>query len=524
MGADQRRVKVESSTLRAKANSITSDYPSMSTSAAPPCMLIISGLAMQRLDQNYQQLIGALTAGKAEAARLAACLQAAAHSYDEADARGKASIESGGTPSGTDPVPVNPDLPPPAPKAPIGKCTTPPEDQGIDWTTAVEQFDAGDQGSSLLDFTNALRHLADQLNAHGKKFSMGDTHWEGGAAEAAEGALRRHESWLYDIAQQTLKLADQANDFADAHISEHPKHPSAQDIAQVNQLTGADWLTAYSAKQEQSDEVRRSYASRVDFADMAFKEPPAGAYPSQPVSAGDVAPDSYLKQAMEKTRKPDDKSATGPGGGGGPSGGGGQPSGGSPPAEPPSAQPAAAPEEAKPQESGGEKPGGESGGGSPSGGEGGGSPSGGEGSGSGGGLPDGLGDDTGLGSGTGLPDDGGLKPAAAGVGGGGAGGGLGGQPLQPAASAPAMGTSAASAGAGPGGASGGGAGGGSMGGGMGGGMGGMGHGGNREGGKEKKRNPNLSADEALYVEDRPFTDPVIGHTRRTKIEDKKEPK
>jgi len=56
---------------------------------------------------------------------------------------------------------------------------------------------------------------------------------------------------------------------------------------------------------------------------------------------------------------------------------------------------------------------------------------------------------------------------------------------------------------------------------MGGGMGGMGHG-NREGGKEKKRNPNLSEDEALYVEDRPYTDPVIGHIRRTKIDDKKE--
>jgi hypothetical protein len=518
MGADQRHVKVESSTLRSKGDAITADYPSTSTSAVPPCMLLISGLAMQKLDQNHQQLVATLAAGKAEAARLGACLQAAAHAYDEADARAKGSIESGGA-SGTDPVPVNPDLPPSAPPAPIGQCTAPPEDPGVDWTSAVGQFDAGDQGSSLLDFAHSLYTLSDQLTAHGKKFSMGDTHWEGAAAEDAEGALRRHESWLYDFAGQTRTLAQQAQDFADVHLSEHPQHPTEADVAEVSELTGSDWFLAYSAKQEQSDEVRRSYASRVDFPDVSFKEPPAGAYPSAPVSPGDVGSNSYLKDAIEKKGRP-----TGPSGGpGGPGGGGGQPSGGSPQAASPSEKPAAAPAEPQSQESGGEKPGGDSGGGSPPGGEGGGSPSSGEGSGSGGGLPDGLGDGagTGLGDGSGLPDDGGLKPAAAGVGGGGAGGGgVGGQPLQPSASAPAMGTSAASAGAGPGGGSGGAAGGG----GMGGGMGGMGHGGNREGGKEKKRNPNLSPEESLYVEDRPFTDPVIGHTRRTKVEDKKEPK
>lgn len=519
MGADQ-RLKVESSTLRAKADSITSDYPTMSTSAVPPCMLLISGLAMQKLEQNFQQLVGTVAAGKAEAARLAACLNAAADAYDKADAEAKASVDSGG-PSGGAPVPVNPNLPPAAPPAPIGQCTAAPEDEGVDWTTAVEQFDAGDQGSSLLDFTNALRSFGDQLIAHGKKFSMGDAHWEGGAAEAAEAALRRHESWLYDLAVQTQELANQANHFADVHIAEHPKHPTAQDVAQVSELTGADWLSAYSAKQEQSDEVRRSYASQVDFADMMFKEPPSGAYPSAPVSPGDVA--KKLDDEIHKMKEPPGGQSGSPTESGG---GGGQPSGGgSPQAASPSTNPAAAQEQ--PEGSGGEQPSGGSGGGSPSGGEGGGSPSGGEGAGSGGGLPGGLpgglGDGTGLGSG--LPDDGGLKPASTGggAGGGGAGGGLGGQPLQPAASAPAMGTSAASTGAGPSGVGAGGAGGGAMGGGMGGGMGGMGHG-NRESGKEKKRNPNLSPEESLYVEDRPYTDPVIGHTRRTKIDDKKETK
>ncbi|ORX09108.1 hypothetical protein AWC31_09110 [Mycolicibacterium wolinskyi] len=52
-----------------------------------------------------------------------------------------------------------------------------------------------------------------------------------------------------------------------------------------------------------------------------------------------------------------------------------------------------------------------------------------------------------------------------------------------------------------------------MGGGMGmGGMGGMGHGaGGQNQGKDKRRDPNLSPDEDLYVEDRAHTEAMIGH-------------
>ncbi|MFW3117606.1 PPE family protein [Mycolicibacterium mageritense DSM 44476 = CIP 104973] len=58
---------------------------------------------------------------------------------------------------------------------------------------------------------------------------------------------------------------------------------------------------------------------------------------------------------------------------------------------------------------------------------------------------------------------------------------------------------------------------------MGGGMGGMGHGAGGQGnqGKEKRRDPNLSADEDLYVEDRAYTEGVVGHRPRKPVSDKK---
>jgi hypothetical protein len=58
-----------------------------------------------------------------------------------------------------------------------------------------------------------------------------------------------------------------------------------------------------------------------------------------------------------------------------------------------------------------------------------------------------------------------------------------------------------------------------MGAGMGGGMGGMGHGGGQQG-KEKRRDPRFAPDEELYVEDRAYTEPVIGNRRRKDVQDK----
>lgn len=61
----------------------------------------------------------------------------------------------------------------------------------------------------------------------------------------------------------------------------------------------------------------------------------------------------------------------------------------------------------------------------------------------------------------------------------------------------------------------------------GGGMGGMApmHGaGHQNQGKEKRRDPNLSPDEDLYTEDRPWTEAVIGNRRRRDVPDGKESK
>jgi len=57
-------------------------------------------------------------------------------------------------------------------------------------------------------------------------------------------------------------------------------------------------------------------------------------------------------------------------------------------------------------------------------------------------------------------------------------------------------------------------------GGMGGGMAPMHGAGHGNQGKERRRDPNLSPDEDLYTEDRPWTEAVIGNRRRRDVQDK----
>ena len=63
---------------------------------------------------------------------------------------------------------------------------------------------------------------------------------------------------------------------------------------------------------------------------------------------------------------------------------------------------------------------------------------------------------------------------------------------------------------------------GAAGGAMGGGMAPMGHGAGHNQGREKRRDPNLSPDEDLYTEDRPWTEAIIGNRRRRNVQDDKE--
>ncbi|MCZ8382538.1 hypothetical protein O6P37_27080 [Mycobacterium sp. CPCC 205372] len=483
-------LKADPTSIRAKATKINGEWPAVPASPIPPDQLALASNAIKQIVANRDRLNACIQSGKAEASRLAACLEAAAKAYEQVDEINKGAIESG-TPSGSDAVTINPVLPP---TVPVSHSPFPgvPGNPYAEWTVAAEQL--AQSNINVLQFADEMYAFSDALTQRAKDFSPGDTHWEGLAAEAADGSMRRHESWLYDVAAKSRDIAKQAQDFYHAHERAKAEHPEAP---AEGELFGA---TDYAANQHLSETIRGEYSSEVSFSIVEIPEPPAGAYPPTPVFRQDVPP----LPEKDNGRRPGSPAAGG--------GGGGEQPGGTP-GETPAVSPASAQNgqqtPASGQQSGGSPSGGQGSGGSPSGGQGaGGSPAGG---GAPTGLPEGL---------TDMPTDPAIRPASAepaggggpgsgsGGGGGGGGGGTPNSPLAPAASASAPSSSPAAVsggGAAPVGAAG-----------PGGAMGGMpmggGHGMGGQGGgaKERRRTPGLSPDEELYVEDRPSTEPVIG--------------
>lgn len=378
---------------------------------------------------------------------------------------------------------------------------------------------AGDHGASLkaaiAQWTAAA--AATRRNDTGE-FS---TDWEGDAADAATDKINKFAVWLGELAgawdkliaageqvlvAHSVAVANHAVVYAQymalkAQLAELAAHPVGQGVAM------AEVQRQLIELQERSDDLREEYAGNSNFPPANVPDP---GYADSVSGQGTGGPPQY-------------------GTGGGQQGGspaGGPPAGGQPAMSPQAMSAQNGPGSGLPQ---GGSP---SGKGSPSGGggapAGGGAPSGGGKPGGGlpgGGLPGGAGIPE-----TGLPelplDDPGVSPA--GVGGGGSGGGSGGgggvppMPLQPN-----VGAETVAPGPAGGGARGGGSGAipasamGGMGGAMGG-MGGMGHGGAQQN-QEKRRDPRLAADEEIYVEDRAYTEPVIGNRRRRDVQDK-EPK
>lgn len=502
-------VKVTAETLNAKAEEITGKWPTVPQSPIPPCMLHVAGQGAEIIRASRDRLEGVIKAGEAEAKRLAECLRAAATAYQTVDDHRKAALDRTMGGGGTAPaqsaesVSVNPNLPPSAP-APIGQNPAKPDSgEHEDWAKAVDLIAATDQGASLRVFAEGLDKLAGELKEHATKFSMGNVSWEGAAAEAAEGALRRHESWIYEVVAKAEALAKETRKLDDVHLAERGVHPDeAAKTFFFNQPL--DWQVAnYEDYQNRSSDSQTRYANGASLLDVYAPAPPDGGYPATPVKAGDVA----------ESRPQTPGSPGGPNGGGPGEGSPGAGSGGQPPAGQPTNEPSVSPASAKPAE-------GEPKSGSPSG-EGGGSPSSGGGSPAGGGAPSGpgSGSPSGPGDTPGLPslDDPSLAPASSGGSPGGGspgGGGSPSSPLGPATAAetvaPSPTTRGPSGPAAPAGASGGV-------GGMGGGMGGMGGGhGQGQGGKEKRRDAKLAPDEELYVEDRAYTEGVIGLQSRRK--------
>jgi len=464
---------------------------------APPDAVPSTADAIANLNQNAQSLKEFEEWAKVENQRIAEMLEIAAQAYQKVDDEYGIALDDPERAAAISAITI-PSPPTPAPEIPA-PAGTPRLLDASGYRNVIQtqiELSAPDTGASLKNAMLYWSAASNRVKGNKPKPPPGD--WEGDAADAAYARMIAFGNWLTQLSEAWQDLAEAASKIFNAHDKAKTAHVPIYDEyvaleARIKELAGAPGPHAGIQRQidlarrrleelqAQSDEVRQQYASEATFTPVRPADPPF---------------------------KPADRLAPAGGGGGDGAGGGGDQPAGDPAAM---AQKMGESMGTSPQQAGARQGGG-SGGGSPSGGE---SPSGGAPSGSSPGGSEGSGLQTGTPR---APTDPSLRPAAGGGSGGGSGGGAGGggsAPLSPAVSAetvapaPPMPVATAPAAAA------------AAGGGMAGGMGGMApmHGHGAQQGKEKRRDPRTAPDEDLYVEDRPWTEGVVGNRRRREVQD-----
>ena len=468
----------------------------------PPDAVPSTNDAIANLNENAQSLKEFEEWAKLENQRIAETLEIAAAAYQKVDDHYGNALDNPERAAAIDAISVpSPQTPPPEIPGPASTPRLLDASGYSDVKKTQDELTAPDTGASLKNAMLYWFAATNRVKNNKPKPPPGD--WEGDAADAAYARMTTFGNWLDQLSDAWSDLGEAAAKLLEAHDTAKSAHQPIYDeyielekrmaaLVELAKVPGTDGGQArreidqvarqMEELQKRSDEVRQDYASDATFAPVRPGDPPGA-------RADSVAP------------------AGGPGGGQG--GGGDQPT------DDPATMAQKMGESmgtVQPQSEAGQ--GGGSGGGSPSGGE---SPSGGAGSGGSPGGAEGGGSPTGTPR---TPTDPSLRPAASGGSGGGSGGGAGGgvgsAPLSPAVSAetvapaPPMPVSAGSA---PAAAA-------APGGGMAGGMGGMApmHGAQgAQQGKEKRRDPRTAPDEDLYVEDRPWTEGVVGNRRRREV-------
>lgn len=491
------------------------------TAVSDPDKLTATTASVRNLAKNAQALGAEQQWGIAESQRLAETLRLVGRAYEAVDEASRNNIDStipGGSGSAAPaPVPIgaNATPAPPPPPAMPGFENVAADGDILDPIETDNKLAEGDQAAALRAAAAEWSANAARLTEAATPFEVKIQNWEGVAAEAAYVKFKSFGGWLQALAGKWTQLSAEAEKLAIAH--DQAKAANAPVRAQYEALrtqlmtTPADGgaRRAIQLQMEQlyqeSEAIRESYATAAQPTPVQPPQPrPDSVAPTSPVTGNG---DPNARGVPARTEGEEQRGA---GGGAPQSSGGGQ--GGQPqlPQDAPvSPMSAAEPAQQAAQQAAQQ-------GGSQGGSQGGGSDGGSKGGGSQGGAPGGGMPQTGKGEPQmpKLPTDPSLKPAAAGGGGGGSGGGGGGggvpgSPLQPAVGAETVAPTPVAGPPVPVAAGGGAAGPGGMGGGMGGGMAPMGHG--AQGGSgEKKRNPQLSEDVPLYVEDRPHTEQVIG--------------
>ncbi len=228
---------VEYEELMARALELEAPIPGVPTeNSAAPCTLTMVQKAAQDVGMSADFMRDRLAQGERERARLAESLRNAAKAYEETDENVQDALNNETSISAVTPLPaIDGEGPSTLGDAPY--VVTADANEYLSVESAASQIAAGDQGRALTGFADVwetyqrvLRQVAVDPRSPFRNFD----HWWSESSASAETSLEGQRSWLDTMAGYCSQLAAQARDVVSAHKLAVSKHPTVAQVSEVN--------------------------------------------------------------------------------------------------------------------------------------------------------------------------------------------------------------------------------------------------------------------------------------------------
>jgi len=210
-------LNVEYQELMARANEVEAPIPGLpSDNPAAPWNLAVVKEAVEQLGFSADNMRLYLSVGERERRRLAQSLRNAAKAYQEADAGAQEALYNETPVSTVTPQRVDIDVDPATLKdTPV--ATTAGLDDYADLKQRCADIESGDQGASLVRFAEAWRAYQRSLRLAAVRFRPFET-WNGEAAAAVEANFEQQRSWLNQMADHCGTMIRQAENVMSVHL------------------------------------------------------------------------------------------------------------------------------------------------------------------------------------------------------------------------------------------------------------------------------------------------------------------
>lgn len=200
-----------------------------------PCELTAAKNAAQQLVLSADNMREYLAAGAKERQRLATSLRNAAKAYGEVDEEAATALDNDGegTVQAESAGAVGGDSSAELTDTP--RVATAGEPNFMDLKEAARKLETGDQGASLAHFADGWNTFNLTLQGDVKRF-RGFDNWEGDAATACEASLDQQRQWILHMAKLSAAMAKQAQYVAQLHVWARREHPTYEDIVGLERL------------------------------------------------------------------------------------------------------------------------------------------------------------------------------------------------------------------------------------------------------------------------------------------------